>query len=221
MNPNSFTEIKKQVGGTAQYPASMYLFEHEGAMWAFNGYWVTPASRVAPLLERFNLDASKPGAFEVNGTVRRANGDNAGNPVIPDMGKHLDPVLYPVALCPVLVAGRQALVLSPDTPGAYLAAYQAVDDGSYLGLVATRLEWLDSAYCRLTEEDHYYGPVRYMTTGPTERNRAVAIIADLIRRVSPVSHGTGPDGEPTRSGGETENLGPRVTGIIASVKLGS
>jgi hypothetical protein len=218
MNPNSFTEIKKHVGGTAQYPAKLFLNEHEGVMWASNGYWFTPASRVAPLLERFNLDPGAEGAFAVNGTVRRA--DESPWPAV--IGKYLDPADYPVALCPVLVAGQQAHVLAADARGVYLAAYQAVDNGAYLGLNAERLDWLGSIWSLPTEEDHYYGEVRYMTSAPEgSKNRAVALVADLIRRVTPVTFGTGPDGRQTRSGGETENLGPRVVGVIASAKIGS
>lgn len=216
MNPYSVPEIKKHVGGTAQYPAKLLVFEHAGAMWATTGYWLAPVTRVAPLLEKFNLDPAVPGAYEVNGTVRpddAARGINAAG-----MARNLDPALYTVALVPVLVAGKQAYTRSDDGR-VYCAAYQTAD-GMFLGLEADNLEWLGMTWRNEAPEDCYHGTVRYLTTEPQDgKNRAVALVADLMHRVTPVVHGTGPDGEPTRSGGETENLGPRVMGIIASVRL--
>lgn len=215
MNPYSFPEIKKHVGGTAKYPAMLIVFEHEGSMWATNRYWVTRASRVAPLLEKYNLDPAVPGAYEVNGSVHR---DDAGAYVnAAGLAKNLDPALYTVPLVPVLVAGRQAYNRSDG--GVYRAVYQTADS-MFLALEADGLEWLAATWSIESPEDCYHGTVRYLTTEPHEdKNRAVAIVADLIRRLSPVVHGTGPDGEPTRSGGETENLGPRVLGIITSARL--
>jgi hypothetical protein len=216
MNPNSFTEIKKHVGGSAQSPAALYLFEHDGAVWASNRYWVTPAPRVAPLLERFNLDSSKPGAFEVNGTVHRANGDNNGNPVIPDLSRHLDPAAYAVPLVPVMVAGRHAHVPASDARGVYLAVY-GTGDGAFLGLETDTLTWLSAYYALPTEEGYYYGQPRYVTTEPSPgKNRSAGIVADLMHTTEP---GRNEDG--TYIPSKAENLGPRVTGIIASVKLGS
>lgn len=215
MNPNSFPEIKKHVGGTAKYPAKLHVFEHDGSMWATTGYWVTPASRVAPLLEKYNLDPAVPGAYEVNGSVHRDDAASYVNAA--GLAKNLDPALYTAPLVPVMVAGRQAYNRSDG--GVYRAVYQTAD-GMFLALEADDLEWLSSVWNFESPEDCYYGPVRYLTTEPHEgKNRAVAVIADLVHRLTPVAYGTSPDGELTRTGGETENLGSRVLGIIASTRL--
>jgi hypothetical protein len=219
-NPNTFTAIKAHVGGTATDPARLYQAEHQGVMWASNGYWVTPAERVAPLLQRFNLNPHAPGAFDVNGTVHLSERSNA-EVVLERFGEslpeRLDPAAYTVPLTAVMVAGSQAY-MRPSDRGSYRAVYQSAD-GAFLALDPGDLEWLNATYNITKPEDCYYGQVRYLVAGPGIGTRAVGIVADLIRRVSPVSHGTGPDGEPTTSGGETENLGPRVVGVIGSLKM--
>jgi hypothetical protein len=182
-------------------------------MWASNRYWLTPAQRVAPLLERYNLDPSVPGSYQVNGTVRKANGDNEGNPVVPRLGRYLDPALYQVAVVPVLVAGAQAYVM----PGrSYLAAHQTAD-GEFLGLDADSLAWLSGV--TTAGEGLHYGNMRLMAGEPASEmgNRSVALVADLIRTVTP----SGPDGEGGWTEAVRETTGVRVIGMIASVKLGS
>jgi len=210
MNPQSVNEIKKHVGTGDKYqPAALCVGEHEGVMWASNRYWVTPARRVALLLEKFNLDATVPGTYEVTGSNVRPAPPISAVPFAP--GNHLDPAAYPVALVPVLVAGRQAY--SRADSGLYRAVYQTTDS-AFLALPADDLEWLSAIWSIDPPEDCYHGPVRYLAAVPGKGNRTVGIVADLIRRVTPVTY----EGS-ERRGGETENLGPRVVGIIASALL--
>lgn len=215
MNPNSLPEIKKHVGGTAKYAADLILAEgHDGAMWASNRYWLAPAERVAPLLAHYNLPTDKPGAYKVNGTVQR----NEGGPV-PPVKQWLNPARYTSPLTRVSLAGLPAMVRTDDR-SPLLAVYQA-PDGAYLGMPPEDLDWLSTLYTLAVPEGCYYGMVRYCALPPgDEKNRSVAIIADLIRR-TPVWHGTGENGEPTTRGGATENLGPCVLGMIATTKLGT
>ena len=66
MSTQSVNEIKKRVvdrgtGQPGRDPGTLALGEHEGMLWATNRYWLTPAVRVAPLLEQFNLSTGRPG----------------------------------------------------------------------------------------------------------------------------------------------------------------
>jgi hypothetical protein len=210
MNPDSFTEIKPHVGTGDKYqPATLCVGEHDGVMWASNRYWMTRASRVASLLEKFNLSAAVPGTYEVTASNVRPAPPISAVPFEP--GKNLDPAAYTVALVPALLAGKQAYTRTDS--GLYRAVYQTADC-AFLGLAAYDLEWLGAAWSNETPEDCYHGSVRFLTTVPGKGNRAVGIIADLIRRVTPVTY----EGR-ERHGGETENLGPRVIGIISSMTL--
>lgn len=214
-NPNTVSAIKQHITGGSTRGSDLCVFEHEGVMWATNKYWVTPASRVAPLLEKFNLDPGVPGAYTVNGGIRR--NEAADYVAASKLGRYIDPAQYPVALVPSVVAGKQAYTRS-DT-GHYRAVYQSAD-GAFLGPVADDLEWLSMAYSLPVEKDCRYGDVRYMAAEPGEGARVVAVIADLIRRLSPVTYGTDPvTREQTRHGGETENLGPRVLGFLTVATL--
>lgn len=221
-NPDSFTAIKQHVTRRTNkgYATTLATFEHEGSLWATNAYWVTPALRVAPLLERFNLDTSVPGVYEVNSTVHKSNSATRAA----TMGRHLDPKLYTVPMVPVMVAGEQAYTRTGG--GLFLAAYQTAD-GAFMGLAVDDLEWVSNTYNLPNEEHHYYGPVRYLTGEPGSeadgepRKRAVAVIADLIHTVKPSSYGTGENGEQVHHPAETENLGARVVGIIAPLPLGN
>jgi hypothetical protein len=216
-NPNTVNAIKQHITGGSTQGSALCIFEHEGTMWATNKYWVTPASRVAPLLEKFNLDPGVRGAYEVNGGIHRSEAMEAV--AAEKLGRYLDPAHYPVALVPSLVAGEQ--VYTRARTGHYRAVYQAAD-GAFLGPVADDLEWLSMVYSLPTEDDCYYGTVRYMAAEPGEGARVVAVIADLIRRVSPVTYGTDPvTREQTRHGGETENMGPRVLGFLTVATLGA
>jgi hypothetical protein len=140
------TEIKKHV--TRRYyslkdnPAPLFVNEHDGEMWACNRYFLTRAERVAPLLEQYNLSVSEPGSYEVNGTVRRPNGDNRGVPAQPvnidrfvkDLGSFTPGIA-------VRIAGLQAYVL-PDGSRLGLHAAFLLADGSHAGLHADELAWL-------------------------------------------------------------------------------
>lgn len=213
MNPNNVAAIKRHVTGGKLAPgqsASLELqADAEGVMWASNRYWISPAVRVTPLLTQFNLDPDKPGSYEVNGSIR------PGGQLSADCNwtRHLDPVLYTMPVMPVLIAGKMQAYVSTDG-GAFRAVYQATD-GTVMSLAADQLDWLSSTYNLPHPEDSWYGAVRFLVSAKSKGARSVAIVADLLHRVSPAMHGTGPDGEGTTRGGETENLGPRVIGIMA------
>jgi hypothetical protein len=225
MDMDKPVNIKKRVtsGLTAaqrgRQPATLALGEHDGQLWASNRYWVTPAPRVAPLLEQYNLDPAVPGAFEVNGTVRKV-GDQG-----PDVGRLLSMGDYPEKAAPLKVAGHDAHVrLSDRSP--WLAVYQ-VADGTVMGLPADDLAWLSNVYgtvCGHPEEfglapDEYLTDVRVMTKGTG--GKPVLLVADRMRTVRHSSYGTDPETkELVHHPAVIENLGPKVIGALMAVKLG-
>jgi hypothetical protein len=205
-------------------PARLDLAESGGILWATNRYWITPAARVAPLLEHYNLDAGKPGAFEVTSAVRRT-GENG-----PDIGRLLGkPGDYRVPVAPVRLGGLEAHVRLSER-NAWLAAYQTAD-GMLLGLPAGTLAWLSDTYAMQTTRprafelnlEERFGDVRIMLMD-SNGGRAAAIIADVIRTIAPARYG--PERDPDtkleiRHDAVTENLGPRILGALMTIKLGS
>lgn len=208
-NPNSIPAIKARIGtGTVNDPARLVVIEADGAMWASNRYWFTPASRVAPLLEKFNLDPGKPGDYQVNGTVRPHP-----QPLTPNMGQYLDPDRYPEPLERLRFRGIDVFALSATDQ--VLAVYEA-RDGVLIGLPEDNRAWLSMIHSLPTPDGTRYGPVRYMVReGHEAISVEVAFVADLIRTVEPAVW-SGPVED--RREAVTENLGPRVVGILASVK---
>lgn len=135
-------DIRKRVtngADTKNNPASLYVNEHDGEMWATNRYWLTRAERVAPLLSQYNLSAAEPGGFEVNGTVRPATGAHGISPAAPDFSNFIRSQRDYAPGAPVRVAGNQAYTRGDR--GGLLAAY-VLADGTHAGLNAETLEWL-------------------------------------------------------------------------------
>jgi hypothetical protein len=225
MNSQNVNQIKKRVisrntaAQSSRDPASLVLGEHDGILWASNRYWITPAARVAPLLEQYNLSADQPGSFEVNTTVRKV--DDRGFQPGRLLGK---PEEYPDPASPVLIGGHRAHVrLSDRHP--WLAAYQS-EDGAAFGLPADDLAWLmDITGMQLSRlqafergPDDHFGEARVMCKGRCGM-AAVAITVDVTRTVTPASYGTAADGGSEYHPAETQNLGPRVIGLLMPVKL--
>lgn len=219
---NSTSEIKRRITGTktsaqlSRDPATLALGEYEGTLWATNRYWVTPARRVEPLLEQFNLDASGPGSFEVNGTIRRAGDRFRPGQFLPGryMGKLGD---FPEPATQALIGGHAAHVrLSDRAP--WLAVYQT-EDGTTMGLPADDLAWLSSALGlqSLVADGESFGEVRIMSKG--HGGKPVALVADVTRTITPGSHGTGADGKQVWHAAETKDLGPRMVGLLMAVRL--
>jgi hypothetical protein len=220
------SQVKRRItGGSASSardnrdPASLALGEHDGIVWASNRYWLTPAARVAPLLEQFNLSAEQAGSFEVNSTVRKTS--DSGPRVGSLIGKPED---YPEQAAPVRHGLYDAHVRLSDRL-AWLAVYQA-EGGAMFGLPADDLAWLSDITGLLLSRpqafdlgpDDHFGEVAVMCKGGST-SAPVAIVADVIRTVQPGSYGTGQDGGATYTARRTENLGPRVIGLLMSVKL--
>jgi hypothetical protein len=143
LTPN---QIKKHV--TRRYyslkdnPAPLLVNEHDGEMWATNKYFLTRAERVAPLLEQYNLSVAEPGSYEVNGTVKRADGASYGCPAQPaNVGAFIKDLGSFMPAIAVRIAGLQAYVL-PDGPRLGLHAAFLLADGTHAGLHADELEWL-------------------------------------------------------------------------------
>lgn len=221
-------EVKRHVTGgrtapdLARDPAKLELAGYDGIMWASNRYWLTPAARVAPLLKQYNLDAGKPGRFEVNSTIRQY--DDGGPDFVRQMDGALTEFTEPAAA--VQLGGRDAYVRTAD--GRHdLAVYQTAA-GTLMGLPPDDLAWLSEMFpvdhrnlsvaLGLGPDDHF-GPVRIMTKG--HGAAPVVLAADVIRTVKP--GGYGPAGEDERESAwipaVTENLGARVIGMMMATRL--
>jgi len=188
-------------------------------MWASNRYWLTPAARIAPLLEQYNLDAAQQGRFEVNSAIRQT--DTTG----PDFASQLDGVLaeYPEPAAAVQLGSRDAYVRTAD--GKHdLAVYQTAA-GTLMGLDPDDLHWLsetfpvdhrDLAVVLGLGPDEHFGAVRVMSKG--HGNAPVLLVADVIRTLKPGGYDDASDSRTWRPA-VTENLGPRITGMMMAVKL--
>jgi hypothetical protein len=219
------SDIKKRViGGTNVKwgPAGLFVNEYGGEMWASNKYWLTRAERVAPLLEQFNLSAAEPGAYEVNGTVRRANGGNHGEPVIPDIASFMSGVKDYQPGIPVRVAGQQAYTRQ-DGFGLYAAFMLA--DGTHAGLEADTLAWLsDTMTAPLPKQEDgtylHYGDVSVLfrkSAGVSALIRAEVV--HVIERAHYTDKVEGQAQEHVPA--VTELLEPRVLGIMLGMKYGA
>lgn len=226
--------IKKHITGgatptrLAQEAAVLATGEHAGLLWATNRYWLTPAVRVAPLLEQFNQPADEPGTYAVNGSVRRT-----GDGVKPGsmLGQPQD---YPINLAPVRVGSEYAYV-QPGNRGPWLAAYQSAA-GAAFGLNAEDLAWLsdltgyDASSGHLTAqafglaEDEKFGEVRVQCTSPKTEGtvpQKVALVADVIRTITPSGYQPDPDtGKQIYAAAVTEVTGSRVVGVMMAMRLG-
>lgn len=226
--------IKKHITGgatptrLAQEAATLATGEHAGLLWATNRYWLTPAVRVSALLDEYNQPTDEPGTYKVNGSVRRT-----GDGVKPGsmLGQPQD---YPVDLAPVRFGAEQAYV-QPGSRGPWLAVYRTAD-GATFGLRAEDLDWLSdltgygpsmgqpAAKALGLGESERFGPV--MVQGPSPKDsmhpKKVALVAEVIRTITPAGYSDERDesGRQTFIEAVTENLGPRVVGVMMAIRLG-
>jgi hypothetical protein len=187
------TAIKRLVGD------HLYLSDVDGTPWATNRYWLAPASRISPLLEKFNVSPTDTGSYDVNGSVRKRSDDS------PKVGQMLDIRDYRDLLAPVKVSGHDAYV---NVDGEYVALFTRADTGDYVGVVASWLEWLADAPAGYGER---YGPARYMAAGSIAR---VAIVAD--REIEHGGH-IGDDGKFVPVTWET--TGPVILAVVMSRRV--
>lgn len=165
MHTATATEIKRHVGKDG----TLYLADVDGTPWATNRYWAVPAAALAPLLDKFNVDATQAGTYEVNGSIRKQS-DTA-----PNVGRMLDITEYSEPLTRLRTAAGDAYARSSD--GHYLALFTH-DCG---GTVAVRADWLDwLSDATPTTWGQRYGKVTYsmrpQLSGP------IAITADREQR---------------------------------------
>lgn len=188
---DSTTDIKKRVvrGANLKYgPVPLYVNEWDGEMWATNRYWLTRASRVAPLLEKFNLSAAEPGGYEVNGTVRRATGQERDcSPVPPDIARFagsgdLSLKTYKPGIR-VHVAGMPAFV-QPDDRSPWYAVYQT-EDGGHVGLIDEELTWLSQVSDVTPPDGCRLGSVRVLFKRPRTGGVSAMVQAECFRVIEP------------------------------------
>jgi hypothetical protein len=120
--------VKKIIGKSDLYLAK----DPDETVWATNKYWLVPATRVEPLLSKFNLDANQPGRYEVNGTVRKMSDD------APKMGHLVNLDAYSTTLETVKVDGQPAFIRPNGID--YLAVY-AKPDGTHMLVNQEWLSW--------------------------------------------------------------------------------
>jgi hypothetical protein len=227
-------DIKKHITGGVtgtqleRSPAVLATGEHGGLMWATNRYWLTPAVRVNALLDQFNHSTDEPGTYAVNGSVRRT-----GDGVKPGslLGQPED---YPTALASVRFGAEQAYV-QPGNRGPWQAVY-CTADGAMFGLNADDLTWLSdltgygpsmgqpAARALGLGESERFGPV--MVQGPSPKDsmhpQKVALVAEVIRTITPSSYGTDPGtSKQVYNEAVTEIIGSRVVGMMMAIRLGS
>jgi hypothetical protein len=206
--------IKKHItrGSAGAHP--LYVNEYDGEMWATDRYWLVRASRVAPLLEKFNLPADQPGAYEVNGTVRRATGNEYGiASAPPDLAAWVADQRSYQAGVRVRVAGHPAYVMTGTDK---LAAVYALEDGSHAYLLAEDLAWLSELQYDDLPDGYRYGDVRMLFHRDANGGTIAMIRADMVRVI-----------ERSRYDSELrcnipaieEPAEPRLLGIMMGVKL--
>lgn len=206
--------IKKHItrGSSGAHP--LYVNEYDGEMWATDRYWLTRASRVAPLLEKFNLPADQPGAYEVNGTVRRATGSEHGiETVPPDLAAWVKGQRGYQAGVRVRVGSHPAYVMSA---AGNLTAVYALEDGSHAYLQADDLEWLSELQHSELLDDHRYGDVHVLFHRDAKGGVIAMIRADVVHVIERSRY----DNEARCSIPAVEEPAePRMLGMMMGIKL--
>lgn len=217
MNTSKPTDIKKYViyGRNLKYGAvPLYVNDSGGEMWATNKYWATRAERVAPLLEKFNLSADAPGAYAVDGNVKRSD-DQV--PMLAQMVGTVD--RYSIAGVRASVGGVPAYTL--DHSGSPMALY-TLEDGDVVGIPAGELGWLSEMWTAPLPDGFRYGETRVRFRHGKEDNIMAAVVAEVIRIVTPHAYGTDPETRAQVSIPAVEEPAePRILGIIMARKYGS
>jgi hypothetical protein len=220
MAPNPATAARKMVTGRFSLkhgPAPLAVNKFEGEWWATNRYWAVRASRVAALLASYNLPADEPGAYEAdNAGVRRARGDNNGEPVIPNLADFMARqaggdlgIRARVAGCPMF---------DRDDNGQLWAMF-ALADGGHAGIKAEELEWLSDLAGERLPEGHRFGSVRVLFRRSAATGHVTATIQAEVVKVLEKGHY-----EPGASGKWVEPVeepaGPYLLGLVTARSYG-
>jgi len=121
----TMSELKKLTIGTHNKkagPPRLIVGTVDGAHWATNAHWMVPASRVAVLLDHYNLPTDRDAVYEVNGKLQPT-----GQEPPAAMTSLLDPTQYTYELTrtthPELgylfvrsPNGRMLAIFEPDAP---------------------------------------------------------------------------------------------------------
>jgi hypothetical protein len=211
-------DIKKRVirGQSTQHQAApLSVNEIDGELWATNRYWVTRASRVAPLLEQYNLPADAPGLYGVDGKVSRVGSE------VPDISKSVKSSLgeYTIPGTRVRIAGKDVYTVT-DRGGILMDLYQLAD-GTHVGLLADELDWLSNVADAPVPDDCHISGVRLMfrvaQTGGC--NVSAAVIGDVTRTITPHKYGTDPETrELVNTPAVTEPAEPVLLAIVMATK---
>jgi hypothetical protein len=210
-------DIKKRVirgADTKNQAAPLSVNVIDGEWWATNRYWVTRASRVAPLLEQYNLSAAEPGLYEVDGKVSRVGSE------VPDISKSVKSSLgeYTIPGTRVRIAGQDVYTTSPR--GTLMDLYQLAD-GTHVGLLADELAWLSNTADAPVPEDCHISGVRLMFRVAQTGGGSVsaAVIGDVTRVVTPHKYGTDPETrELVNTPAVTESAEPVLLAIVMATK---
>ena len=178
-------DLKKLVyrGRNAKFgPVELYVGEAGGEMWATNKYWIARASRVAPLLEEYNLSAGEAGAYDVNGKVSRAGRR------VPEMETQIRDVLrdFTTPGTRQMIAGQEAYVL--DGQGSLMEVWHLAT-GQTVGLLASEVKWLGSQEGAPVPEGHYVSGVRVLFRVGASGMVSAAFVADVARVIEPARYG--------------------------------
>ena len=212
------SDIKKRIirgRQTGKYgPVDLYVNKADGEMWASNGYWVTRAERVAPLLSDYNLSADEPGWYLVGSTVTRSEKQAPEiNKFLADNGRG-----FTLPSTRVQVAGKDAYVLNDN--GEQMAVYQ-LPDSTMVGLLDSDIAWLSNSWDAPKPDRHRVDGVHTMFRRG-EKGFIAAFIADMTHVIESHKYGTDPDTREQTSIPEvTEPAPPILLAIVAAANYSS
>jgi hypothetical protein len=110
-------------------------------------------------------------------------------------------------------AGYQVRIQTNDR--APMLAVYSTPGGQLLALNPDDVAWLSELGDLPTELDHHYAGLRLV-----QYRKSALFVADLIHVITPASYGTDPEtGASVRHAAVTENLGPRVVGMLMGITL--
>lgn len=162
------TELKRWVKGNSK-EGRLFVSDVDGARYATNSYWLTPADVVKPLLAHFNLD-TEPRSYRVNGSVEPTDQEPPNLTAILDYAPN-----GPVTLEPAQYAGQDVFTRLAGADG-YVQLFDRVDDGTsfvrpvvalnvdYVGLLHAAADALQDRYER--RERFEYRQDRNKPLGP-------------------------------------------------------
>lgn len=182
LKPAALRKLVIRGQDTKYQAAPLSVNEFDGEMWATNRCWVTRATRVAPLLEQYNLSADAPGLYEVNGRVSRVANE------VPDISASLRTYArdYTIPGTRVLIAGQ--FVYTTNYRGVLMDLYQLAN-GTHAGLLSDELAWLSNTADAPVPADCHISGVRLMFRVTDSGNTSAAVIGDVTRTLAPAKYG--------------------------------